>query len=126
QARRVQPLSAGAACHDGDIADALAYLRYRDAREQELKLPTHLRWRKADQVQSILIRDEAKHGRAIAPIAVRLPHIGYAAHDIEGLLRDGVQLRGIWAHHPKLYRERRIGSKHELGDAHICLSCKAL
>ena len=36
QTRRVQPLAAGAACHDGDIADVLADLRDGDAGEEEL------------------------------------------------------------------------------------------
>ena len=55
---------------------------------EELELPAHLRWREADEVKSILIRSEAEHGDAITPIAVRLPHIGNAAHDLEGLLSD--------------------------------------
>src|SRR5216117_4101093 len=92
QTRRIQPLTAGAACHDGDIANILADLRNGDAGEEELELLAHLRWREADEVQSILIRDEAEHGCAITPIAVRLPHIANPPHDIEGLFRDGVQL----------------------------------
>src|SRR5436190_1065708 len=64
QTRRIQPLAAGAACHDGDIADVLADLRDGDAGKEELELLADLRWRQADEVQSILIRDEAEHGRA--------------------------------------------------------------
>src|SRR5687767_7066810 len=55
-------------------------------REKELELPAHLRRREADEVQSILIRDEAEHGCAITPIAIHLPHIGNAAHDIESFV----------------------------------------
>jgi hypothetical protein len=76
QTPRIQPLSAGAARHDGDIADVLADLRYRDACEEELELPAYLGWRKADEVQSILIRDEAEYGRAISsdlPFALDVP-----------------------------------------------------
>ena len=38
QTRRIQPLAAGAACHDRDIADVLADLRDGDAGEEELEL----------------------------------------------------------------------------------------
>ena len=41
QTRRIQPLAAGAACHDGDIADVLADLRDGDAGEEELELLAH-------------------------------------------------------------------------------------
>ena len=97
-----------------------------NAGEEELELLAHLRRREADEVQSILIRDEAEHGRAIAPIAVGLPHVRDAPHDVEGLLGDAVQLRGIRSHDPELDRERRVGSEHELRDAHIGLGCKPL
>src|SRR5262249_32020896 len=90
QTGRVQPLAAGTACHDGDIADVLADLREGNAGEEELKLPADLRWREADEIQSILIRDEADHRRAIAPIAVGLPDVRDAAHDVERFFRDGV------------------------------------
>lgn len=89
-------------------------------------MPTDLRWRKADEVQSILIGDEAKHGRAIAPIAVRLAHVGNATHDTERFFGDRVQLRRIRPHDPKLDRKWRVGSEHELRDAHIGLRCKPL
>ena len=65
-----------------------------DAGKEELELLAHLRRREADEVQPILIRDEAEHGRAIAPIAIRLPHVGNAPHDVEGFFGDGVQLQG--------------------------------
>src|SRR5207247_366258 len=84
QTRRIEPLAASAARHDGDIADVLANLRNGDAGEEELELPAHLGRRKADEVQSILIRDEAEYGRAITPVAIRLPHIGNATHAVEG------------------------------------------
>jgi hypothetical protein len=67
----IHPLAAGAACHDGDIADVLTDLRNSDASEEELQLPAHLRRREADEVQSILIRDEAETG-------VRLPQSRFA------------------------------------------------
>ena len=79
QTRRVEPLGAGAARHDGDGADVLADLRDGDAGEQELKLLADLRWREADQAQPILIGDEADGGRAIAPVPVDLAHVGDAA-----------------------------------------------
>ena len=126
QTRRIQPLAAGAARHDGDIADVLADLRDGDAGEEELELLAHLRWREADEVQPILIRDEAQHGRAIAPVAVGLPHVRDAPHDVEGFFGDVVQLRGIGSHDPELDRERRVGAEHELGDAHIGLRRKPL
>src|SRR6185369_13317046 len=100
------PFAPGAACHDGDIADVLADLRDGDAAQEKLELLADLRWRKTDETQSILIRDEAEHGRAIAPIAVRLPHIGNAPHDVQGLFGDSVQLCGIGSRDPKLDRER--------------------
>ena len=56
----------------------------------------------ADEVQSILIRDEAEHGRAIAPVAVGLPHVRDAPHDVEGLFGNAVELRGIRSHDPEL------------------------
>ena len=126
QARRVQPLAAGAACHDGHIADVLTDLRDGSAGEQELQLLAHLRRREADKVQPILIRDEAQHGRALAPIAVRLPHIGNAAHDSERFFGDRVQLRGVGSHDPEFDRKRRGRPKHKLGDAHIGLGRQPL
>src|SRR3954451_16539888 len=122
----MQPLDAGAARHDGDIADVLADLRDGDPSEQELELPAHLRWREADEVQSVLIRDEAEHGSAITPIAVCLPHIGNTTHDIERFFRDCVQLRGIGSNDPKLDWERRVGSEHQWWDAQLGLRRKPL
>src|SRR6476660_8858369 len=49
--RRLEPLAAAAARHDGDVADVLTNLRNDDAGEQELELPAHFRRRKADEVQ---------------------------------------------------------------------------
>ncbi len=49
QTRRIEPLFAGAACHDGDIADVLADLRDGDAGEEKLQLLAYLGWREADQ-----------------------------------------------------------------------------
>ena len=95
-------------------------------REKELELPAHLRRREADEVQSILIRDEAEHGCAITPIAIHLPHIGNATHDIESFVRDGVQLRGVRPHDAKLDRERRVGPEHQLSDAHASLRRKPI
>ena len=83
-----------------------------DASEKELELPAHLRGRKADEVQPILIRDEAEYGRAITPIAVRLAHIVNATHDTERLFRDSVQFRRVGPHDPKLDREWRVRSEH--------------
>ncbi|HET6472382.1 MAG TPA: hypothetical protein VFG38_11100 [Pseudomonadales bacterium] len=116
--RRIQSLVAGAARDDGDVADVLAQLRDRDTGEQELNLLRHLRRRKADEIQSILIRDEAHDRRAITPIAVGLPDVGDVAHDAERLLGDAVQLRGIGAHDAELDRERRGWAEHELGYVH--------
>ena len=75
--------------------------------------------RKADQIQPILIGDEAKHGRAIAPVAVRLPDVRDAPHDLEGFLGDLVQFRRIGPDDAKLDRERRVRAEHQLRDAHI-------
>ena len=73
QPRRIEPLPAGAAGYDRDIANVFPNLRHGNAGEEELQLPAHLRLREADEFESILIGHEAKHGCAIAPIAVRLP-----------------------------------------------------
>ena len=48
-----------------DVADILANLRHGDARDEELELLADLGRREANEVQPILIRDKAKHGRAI-------------------------------------------------------------
>ena len=85
---RIEALGAGAASDHIDGANVLADLRNGDASKKELELPAHLRWREADEVQSILIRDEAEHGCAITPIAVGLPHVLNAPHNAEGLFRN--------------------------------------
>src|SRR6185503_3077813 len=102
QPRRVQPLSPGAACHDGDIADILADLRYGDTGQEKLQLLGGLGRGEADEIETILIQDEAEYGRAIAPIAVGMPHIRHAPHDVEGLLGDAVELCWIGSHDPEL------------------------
>jgi hypothetical protein len=48
-----------------NVADILANLRHGDARDAELELLADLGRREANEVQPILIRDKAKHGRAI-------------------------------------------------------------
>ena len=75
--------------------------------------------RQADKVQPILIGDETKHRRAIAPVAIGLPDVRNAPHDVEGFLGDLVQFRGIGSHDAKLDRERRVRAEHELRGAHI-------
>ena len=119
--RRIQSLVARAARHDGDVADVLAQLRDGYAGEKELNLLTHLGGREADEIQSILIRDESHDGRAITPIAVGLPHVGDVPHNAERLLGDAIQLRGIGADDPELDRKRRGWAKDELGHVHESL-----
>src|SRR5437763_1571552 len=105
QTRWIEPLTAGTACHDGHIADVLADLRDGDAREEELELLADLGWREANEIQPILVRDKAKHGRAVSPVTVRLPHLGDAPHDVESFFGNGVELSGMGPHDPELDRE---------------------
>ena len=78
QPRRIEAVFAGAARDDRHVADILANLRDRNAGEQQLQLLRGLGRRQADQIETILVGNEAKHGRAVAPVAVRLPHVGNA------------------------------------------------
>ncbi|MNT26460.1 hypothetical protein D3C72_1620330 [compost metagenome] len=46
-----------------------------------------------------------------------MANIGYSLHDRQSLLRNPIEFILIGTHDPELDRERRVRTKHKLGDA---------
>src|SRR5262249_32020473 len=114
---KVEALGGNCARDHVDVLDALAILRHVVSGEQRRQHLRDVVWGQPERAGAVLIDFEPDRLLLLAPVEVRIDHVGIFRHDGAHLIGDYTHLHGIGTDDAKLDRKTNRRAEIETIDA---------